>query len=272
MQLLCSTGAFSRYPDFTDYHAALRYGPQLDIDGLELMFYATWYDQIEAIAHTLQRSGLCFPVMHAEKNIGVTLGKLDIAERERGVQCLSENCRLASFLGTKILVLHLWGWPELDDHIDNNLALFSQCLDVAEQYNLMLAVETIPGRHADPLSNVQRAVKRDNRCRIALDTEFLAQANQLDEVFTTPWLWSPHYIQHTHIKDFGEHSFTPDGKRRYLHPGEGIINFAHFFDKLKQCNYDGYVCLESSAIDMNGLVDVKRLQKSLLFIKKLVQA
>ena len=271
MQLLCSTGAFSRSPDFIDYHAVLRYGPQLDVDGLELMFYTPWYDQIEVIARDLQRSGLRFPVMHTEKNIGVALGKSDAKERERGVQWLSENCRLASLLGTQVLVLHLWGWPELDDHLENNLALFSQCLDVAEQYGLTLAIETIPCRHADPLSNVQRAVAQDNRCRVALDTEFLAQANQLDEVFTSAWLWSPQRIQHTHIKDFDGHAFTPDGRRHYLHPGEGTINFAHFFDKLKQCNYDGYISLESPAIDTNGFVDIKRLQKSLQFIKGLME-
>jgi len=210
--------------------------------------------------------------MHTEKNIGVALGKADAEERARGVQWLSENCRLASLLGTKVLVLHLWGWPELDDHLENNLTLLSRCLDIADEYGLTLAIETIPYRHANPLSNVQRTTQRDNRCHVALDTEFLAQANQLDEVFTSPWLWSPHRIQHTHIKDFDGHSFTPDGKRRYLHPGEGTINFAHFFDKLKQCNYDGYVSLESPAIDMKGLVDIERLQKSLLFIKKLIEA
>ncbi len=271
MQLLCSTGAFSRSPDYIDYHAALQYGPQLDIDGLELMFYTPWYERIEAIAHTLQQSGLRFPVMHTEKNIGVALGKFDAEERERGVQWLSENCRLASLLGTKVLVLHLWGWPELDDHLENNLASLSQCLDTTEQHGLALAIETIPCRHADPLSNVQRALEKDNRCHIALDTEFLAQSNQLDEVFTSAWLWSQQRISHTHIKDFDGHLFTPDGKRRYLHPGEGTINFEHFFDRLKQHNYEGYVSLESPAIDMNGYVDVNRLQESLRLIKVLMR-
>ena len=267
MQLLCSTGAFSRSPDYIDYHAALQYGPQLDIDGLELMFYTPWYEQIEAIAHTLQQSGLRFPVMHTEKNIGVALGKFNADEQERGVQWLSENCRLASLLGTKILVLHLWGWPELDDHLENNLASLSQCLDVAEQYELTLAIETIPCRHADLLSNVRRAVEKDNRCRIALDTEFLAQSNQLDEVFTSTWLWSPQHVLHTHIKDFDGHSFTSDGGRRYLHPGEGTIDFEHFFERLKQHNCEGYVSLESPAIDMNGHVDIERLRKSLQLMK-----
>ena len=103
MQLLCSTGAFSRYPDYVNYRSVLEYGPQLTVDGLELMFYATWYPYIEQIANDLRRSGLHFPVMHSEKNIGVALGKPTDVEREQGVQWLTENCRLGSLLGTKIV-------------------------------------------------------------------------------------------------------------------------------------------------------------------------
>ncbi len=271
MQLLCSTGAFGRSPDYVDYHAALRYGSQLHVDGLELMFYAMWYTKIDDIARALLDSDLRFPVMHAEKNIGVALGKPDAKERERGVQWLSENCRLASILGTKILVLHLWGWPELDDHLEFNLSSLGQCLDIAERFGLTLAIETIPCRHSDPISTVYRAVKQDTRSYVALDTEFLAQANQLDEVFTTDWLRSPLRMQHVHIKDFDGHSFTPDGSRRYLHPGEGSINFARFFDRLKELDYNGYVSLESPAIDANGFVHVERLQESLQLIKEMIK-
>ncbi len=270
MQLLCSTGAFSRYPDYTDYRVILQYGPQLDVDGLELMFYPMWYSNIEQIADNLQRSGLRFPVMHTEKSIGVALGKSNSEEREQGILGFTENCRLGSLLGTKVLVLHLWGWPDLDDHLENNLTLLSRCLDVAEHYGLTLAIETIPCRQRDPLGNIQRAVERDNRSRVALDTEFLAQSNQLEEVFATGWLWQSERVRHIHIKDFDGQPFTSNGLRRYLHPGEGNINFEQFFDKLKQHKYDGYISLESSAINANGIVDVKRLQRSLHHIKHLL--
>ena len=270
MQLLCSTGAFGRSPDYVDYSAALRYGSQLDVDGLELLFYPMWYGQIDDIARTLRQSALRFPVMHAEKNIGVALGKPDEIERTQGIQWLAENCRLASLLGTKVLVLHLWGWPELDDTLENNLSLLGQCLDIAEQHGLTLAIETIPCRLATPHDNVHRAIEQDDRCDVALDTEFLAQADQLDEVFLSTWLWSSQRVQHVHIKDFDGNPFASDGRRRYLHPGEGTINFGQFFEKLKEHNYNGYISLESPAIDATGFVDVRRIQNSLKFVKKLM--
>ncbi len=50
MQLLCSTGTFSRDPDYTDYRAVLAYGPGLEVDGFEVMFYAGWYAEVRVSA------------------------------------------------------------------------------------------------------------------------------------------------------------------------------------------------------------------------------
>jgi sugar phosphate isomerase/epimerase len=264
IQLLCSTGAFSRDPDYTDYRAVLEYGPQLEVDGFELLFYPAWYPELEHIATDLQRSGLKFPVVHTEKNIGVALGKAQASQREQGVRWLHENCRLGSRLGTQIMVLHLWGWPELDDNLDNNLERLHECIDIAVSYGIELAIETIPCRQSDPLTNIHRAVERDERSRVALDTEFLARHGQIETVFKTEWIWP--LIRHVHIKDYDGQGFHPDGRRKYLHPGQGHIDFPHFFQGLKQRNFAGFISLEAPAIDQQGHVNVERLQESLDFI------
>ena len=263
MQLLCSTGAFSRFPTYVDYSMVLQYGPQLDVDGFELMFYPSWYDSVERIGRDLTTSKLKFPAMHAEKSIGLSLGKASAEEREQGIRLFTENCRLAEMLGTRVLVLHLWNWPDLDDHLDYNLQSLVTCLDIAGRFHVQLAIETIPARKATPLDNVQRALEYDARCAIALDTEFLAQYQQLDEVFQRQSLW-PHIV-HVHIKDYDGVPFL-DGNRRYLHPGEGHIDFPHFFHALKQQAFSGNISLESPAIDANGQVTVTRLRESLALI------
>ncbi len=271
MQLLCSTGTISRNPDITDYQQVLRYGPQLAVEGFELMFYEAWYSNLDRIASDLQQSGLKFPAMHTEKNIGVAFGSMEAQKREQGVHNLAQNCQLAQAIGTQILVLHLWGWPQLDDNLENNLQPLTTCLDVATQYGVKLAIETIPGRKTDPLSNVFRAIEHDPRCTVALDTEFLANSQQLDAVFDANWLWQEGRVRHVHIKDFDGHGFTPDGKRRYLHPGEGHINFTSFFANLKEQRFDGYISLEAPAIDQMGNVDIQQLNESLEFVKQIMQ-
>ena len=268
IQLLCSTGAFSRYPDYTDYHAVLEYGPQLEVDGIELLFYPDWYPELERIAADLRRSGLKFPVIHTEKNIGVALGKAQDSEREQGVRWLEENCRLGNRLGSHILVLHLWGWPELDDNLNNNLERLSECIDIAADYGIELAIETIPCRQSDPLNNVHRAVERDGRSLVALDTEFLAKHGQLEAVFATEWLWSQALARHVHIKDYDGQGFHDDGRRKYLHPGQGHIDFTRFFSRLKQRNFSGSISLEAPAIDREGRVNIGILRTSLSFIRR----
>jgi sugar phosphate isomerase/epimerase len=271
MQLLCSTGTFSRYPDFTTYQAILRYGPLLAVDGFELMFYPAWYADIERIADEIGQAELKVVAIHGEKNIGSALGKPQAEEREQGVHWLAENCRLGKLLGARVVVLHLWGLPELDSELENNLEPLQRCCDFAEEYGIALAVETIPCRRADPLSNVHRAVQRDARCRVVLDTEFLAMHGQLEEAFESEWLWQGQRVVQVHIKDFNGHAFLPDGRRRYLHPGEGRINFSHFFANLRRRGFDGPISLESPVIDSKGHVDVERLKASLAQVRGMIE-
>ncbi|MBA2678603.1 MAG: sugar phosphate isomerase/epimerase [Ktedonobacteraceae bacterium] len=268
-QLLCSTGAFSRYPDHTGYQAIQKYGPGLRVDGFEVMFYPAWYGDGQHIATELRATRLRFPAMHAEKNIGTTLGQADPALRERGIQMLKENCQLGNLLGCKLIILHLWNWPELDDDLEKNLSTLGQCYDTAARYNMELALEAIPGRHFDPLTNLHRALGRDVRSHFALDTEFLYNYGQLETVFETPWLWENNRLHHVHIKDSLGQPFINE-QRVYLHPGEGCIDFAHFFEQLREKNFIGNISLESPALTKDDEVNVEQLQNSLDFLRAML--
>ncbi len=272
MPLLCSTGAFSRYPDYTSYHATLTYGPQLDADGFELMFFPEWASNLDEIAAQLKGSGLRFPALHAEKSVGTALGSLQEEERAQVLRMLEANARLGRALGAHLLVLHLWAWPELDDRLDINLQCLGRCLDLAEAYGLELAVETIPARQADPLSNVRRAIEQDARAKVALDTEFLARYGQLDEALAAEWLWREPLVRHIHIKDFDSALFSRENNRRYLHPGEGEIDFVRVFAALKARNFHGNISLEASAINADGIVDIPRIQQSLSLLCRLIDS
>lgn len=265
--ILCSTGAFSRDPDFTDYTVAIQYAPALDAAGFELMFYPDWYAEIEEIGAVLSRSGLHFPAMHGEKSIGTLLGQHDANERQRGVQRLVENFRLGHRLKTRLLVLHLWNWPELDDDLENNFSVLRQCYDEAARYEIELAIETIPGRHYDPLTNIKKALQVEPRCHFALDTEFLANYQQMETIFQTPWLWQEERVHHVHIKDSNGHPFV-NGRRSYLHPGQGNIDFVRFFQQLRQTGFHGNLSLEAPAISADGDVQLQRLNTSLHFIQQ----
>ena len=270
MQLLCSTGTFSRYSDHTGYQAILTYGPELEVDGFELMFYPDWTSEIEQIAAGLARSGLHFPAIHAEKGIGPALVSSRAQVREQGRQWMTASCRLGSLVETNLLIFHLWGLPDSDELFEQNLQMLEGCLSLTDQFGLELAIETIPCTRADPLSNVRRAIERDARCVVALDTEFLALHNQLEEALKTDWLWQNNLVRHVHIKDYDGGAYSPDNYRRYLHPGEGCIDFTQFFAVLKQRRFSGYISLEASVVNRDGTRDMQRLKKSLTFLRRLM--
>lgn len=267
MQLLCSTGAFSRFPDLTDYQSILEFGPLLDVDGLEVMYFPGWTDDIEQIAAALRASGLRIPAVHAEKGIGPALISTQAEECERGWRWLRAGCHLGQIVEAKLLIFHLWGLPDSDDRPTDNLAVLPDCISMAEQHGLTLAVETVPSRSGDTLGSARRAIEHDSRCRIALDTEFLALHGQLEAALDADWLWQDRHVPHIHIKDYDGALYSTDNYRRYLHPGEGTIDFPRFFAALKARHYDGNISLEASIVNRDGTRDIEKLKHSLALLR-----
>jgi sugar phosphate isomerase/epimerase len=268
--VLCSTGAITRErSNFPDYRAILHYGPLLDAEGIELLFFHQWYAQFEQVSADLLASGLRFPVIHAEKSIGPALGQSE-PEQAEALRKLRENCRMGLLLGAHVLVLHLWGHPGSDEHFERNLSMLGECATIAADAGLRLAVETIPCQLADPLTNVRRAIEQDARVQVALDTEFLALYGQLDAALTSEGFWQESGVAHIHIKDYDGHPTDENGYRRYLHPGEGQIDFARFFDGLARRGFAGAISLESTAVQPDGQIVLPKLQASLAHLRRLV--
>ncbi len=265
MRVLCSTGVFTRSSDPLSHEVIRQYGPQFEVDGFEVIVYPRWYADLELIARTLRASGLAFPVIHAEKGIGEAFGSSDLSIQEQGVANFERNCHFARKIGASLAVLHLWGLPESDIHFERNLRPLARCLDIAENYGLELAIETIPCALSDPLTNVRRAFEHDPRSCVALDTEFLAMHAQLDVVFDAAWLWQAGLVRHVHLKDFVAE------ERRFLHLGEGEIDFARFVRQLRAAGFDGALSLESRGIDDEGAIKVARIEASLQIIRNLAR-
>ena len=270
IQLLCSTGTFSRFPDLTDYRSILTFGPELEVEGFELMFYPGWSTEIEQIATELLKSQLRFPAIHAEKGIIPALVSSRPGEREQGWQWMHANCQLGNLIGASLLIFHLWSMLDSDEKIDQNFQFLNDCEKIAEDYGLKLAVETIPCSYNDPLSIIYRVVDQEPDVLVALDTEFLAMHNQLEAVFEADWLWQHNHVRHIHIKDYDGNLYSTGKVRRYLHPGEGDINFPKFFEALKLHRFSGYISLETSVVNLDGIRDIHKLKKSLSMLQEMI--
>lgn len=266
--VLLSTGAMTRDPVQTDHQEIVRHGPGLGVPGFELGIYAAWYGHLDDVISDLRESGLSFPVVHAEKQIGNGLGSDAADEVDRALERLELNCRAAAALGARTLVLHLWERPTGDLQIERNLERLPMCLDTAGAYDLTLAVETIPGDVGTPLTNIRLALERDARCRITLDTEFLAFHGELEASVQADWLWADKAVRHVHVKDF-DGRLWHDGKRRYLLPGEGHQDLQAFLNGLASREYAGAVTIEATAVDEEGRLDPARLTRMAAVVTQL---
>ena len=249
---LASTGLVTRFPDVPDHAAIVEWCPRLDVDGLELSISRVW--DAARVEHDLGSAGLRFVTAHLDKRIGAEL----LEDAGAALAQLESDCRLAASLGASLGVLHLWELPVGDRRLAENLALLPACLDVAEAAGVTLTVETIPCSLGSPLENVHRALDADDRCRITLDTEFLAYHGQLDAALADDALWER--VAHLHVKDYAEALRDGDDRRLYLIPGEGTIDFARVFDTLGERAYDGALTLEVSALTPGGSVDEERFR------------
>jgi sugar phosphate isomerase/epimerase len=261
--IACSTGAITRWPDATDAERLERWCPIIHADSFEVMFYDSWYGQSGAIAQRLRALGVQWPAVHAEKNIGPNLITGTPSTLESSLAGLAENCQFARQIGAGLVVLHLWGLPDGDAKLERQLEILPRLVDIADAEGIHLGIEAIPCTVNTPLENLERVVAADPRVRIVLDTEFLAMHGELDAALDASWLWMENQVAHVHVKDFDGVLVDGQGRRRYLHPGEGNIPFDRWFHGLAMRGYTDPIALESTAVGPAGEVDVPRLNDSL---------
>jgi sugar phosphate isomerase/epimerase len=240
----------TRYPQYSDHLRILE--PEWPF-ALELVVYAPWD---ERVVEDLR--GLPIVAAHAEKSIGATL-----SGDEPAFDRFALSCRIASEVGARLLVFHLWELPDGDRYLERNLDRLPAVLDIAEEHGLTLAVESIPCSVGSPVENLARACERDARCRVTLDTEFLALHDQLDRARELG-----DRIAHVHAKDFDPAVWAAKPWNRYLIPGEGTIEVDRFLAELP---FDGTVTLEASAVREDGSIDTARFEKANAWLRKLSQ-
>lgn len=266
--ILCSTGIVTQDPGQTDHKAILEHAPKLGATGYELQVHSAWYGHLDDVVQDLRSSKLSFPVLHADKAIGAGLGSDDGDYAEEALASLEVNCRAAAALEATMVVLHLWEQPSSDQEIERNLDQLPACLDTAEAYDVVLAVETIQGTWGTPLANIQLALERDARCRVTLDTEFLGFHGQVADSIAADWLWVDGRVTHVHLKDFDGRMRDGNG-RRYLLPGEGNLDLQSFLTGLVERRYEGAITLEASAITQRSGLDEARLEQIAAVVKQL---
>ena len=289
-QILVSTGALIGRPNGRNYRLLSRYVPELQSDGIEFMMYSTWYGEERELTEYLKKEHFPIPVMHCQKTVGESLtGLVSVwdgeAFRDRflteeedreafslGCKNFETNLKIASEIGAKTMVLHLWNGPASDKNIEKNLERFGTFLSLSGKYGIDLLVENVICNQKDPMTHIRRLRELYPEVRFVYDTKMAAFHNQTELLFEPEWDWllKEKHIRHFHINDYGG-GYMDWGNLKVLPIGAGRIDFPGFFRKLKGYSYEGAYTLEATGFDKTGAVDMDMLNRNVRSLRKLLE-
>lgn len=263
--ILCSSGAFfhrredGRFyvPGDSEVEAILAFGPKVPAEGVELLITRRMIGTLDRAAERIEDASIQVPVVHGPKRVGAAL------PGDEAVSILSESAEFAARIGAHSMVLHLWDLPESDADMPGRLEAVTVAADVAASHGIRLLIETVPCTHNTPLQNLARVVEHEPRVGIALDTEFIAMHDELEEALAADWLWDHGRVGHVHVKDYDGSAVGGDGRRRYLMPGEGDIDLPGFFRGLERRGFAGTVSLEAITHLPDGRPDLDGARRAL---------
>lgn len=236
----------------------------IDCDGFELIFYPSFYECLDEFQHLPPSSQERLISLHTEKSIGPLLGSSSKSNIQMGLDRLQINARLAQHLNIERLILHLWGLPDSDEHIERNLAQLDAAFEIANDSSVTLTIESIPCVRHTPSSHLRFIADTHPNSRFTLDTEFLAMHDEISTAMEDLSILGR--TDEIHIKDFNGSLIDSNGKRIYLHPGEGTIDFGYVCKKASSLPQIIDLCLESTSVEANGSVNISQVQRDLDFI------
>lgn len=265
-KIYVSTGSFTgnTYGDAHLHIAGIL--EKLSADGFEFLMVKRWYENIKIVVKDFKSWGFSYPVFHMDKNIGELLSQNNEGDVALATAYFERDCENACFLGSKKLVLHLWGGLPSDKNINFNVNYFGKLNEKATEYGLVLTVENVVCNTFDPLEHMKKLTLLYPHINFTMDTKFAAFHHQLADYYLleNEYLWNNRHITHLHISDYNG-GYMDWEKLRGLHPGQGTTDFTGLFQHMKAIEYDGSLSLETT---VNPSEDLALINQSLAFIRK----
>lgn len=269
-KILCSTGALLGRPNGRNFNLLPQLEENLHCDGLELMFYDTWYEQQNELFSVLTRLKKPLYVFHAEKGICGKLCSNDSHDIKTALNQFTINCAFASALHIETMVFHLWdGWMD-DAHVLAALAHYSELNAIAQDHHVRLTIENIVTKQQDPLHYCRVLLQKHPDAVFTYDTKMAAFHQQEQALYETENASLAASIRHLHVNDYaGGYMDWPQFKTRHI--GDGHVDFNSLFSYLKSISYQGHFTTEATSFDQAGTIDLNKLNYTLSLLKNLAQ-
>lgn len=236
---------------------------RLSCDGFEIMILPAWYGKLDAIAEDLRSASLNMPVVHFDKEIGMTLAEGNKYLISGAMARFEQNALFAEKVGAEKCVFHLWGGPKSDSNIDAAIGLLPEMRRICSEHGIRLMIENIPCVYSDPLSIWKKIAAVIPDMPFIFDTRFGAFHAQYMDIFASS-VWKS--VCHIHISSYSGGKNEWGLIRPILHPGEGTVDFDHLISNMP--HYAESVTLESPVLAPDGTIDLEKLQRSVDYLKE----
>lgn len=252
-----STGVYSQFPDHASPDAVADGMGRIGAEVYEVLIFGSWKDP-RAAAQTIAGAGRTVAVVHGEKRVGGLLGSADAGERRLGQELALAAVEVAVTLGAPCVNLHVWDLPDSDRVLERNLEALASILPAIWRTGVHLLAETIPCQADVPWRNVERimafcdglapgmvAPPGGETIGVNLDLEFLSWHDGLETALSE---YVPRWgrrLRNVHVKDHDGRPFV-DGRRRYVNPGDGWLDYRHIFARLRDAGYAGPLMFEGN--------------------------
>lgn len=266
-EILCSTGAILGRPNGRDFHLLEDFSKRLDFDGFELLIYDDWYSDVDHLISFLQGLELNIPVIHCDKNIGELISIGGEENFKKALDILEINCRIATNVGARKLVLHLWSGVPSDKEFENNIEMYPRLIEVSDSYKLSLLVENVVCNQKDPMTRCLELLEYYPEIGFVYDTKMAEFHQQVDLLYLPQNDIYAKNIRHYHVNDYGG-GYMNWNNLRVLTIGSGHVDFERFFKYIKDIGYDGTITLEATGFDSNGNINFEMLNAQIPLIKE----
>ncbi len=169
---------------------------------------------------------------------------------------------IADYLQCSVVVVHP---PDLSNRVLYNMTkkLFQENLSFAEEHNIKMTVENVPyiPNCLDHLSDLVTQINSEF-FGVTMDTEFVYSTGETVERYFDIL---DDYILHIHLRDYDGSPFDRNGRRRYLLPGRGNLDFSSILMTIKK-HYHSDLIIEAP------INDLKKLDTSQQFLRNLLKS
>jgi sugar phosphate isomerase/epimerase len=204
---------------------------QIDTDYFELFLFNHW--EKEEVSHVF--SGYPFFSVHGSKYLCFVLEE----DEEKGIKLLKDDIMLAYNVEAHVLVLHAYNSLNPSPNLDRIVKTFVKMQKFAEEHAISLSIELIPHKTI-PIPELAAFFNTHlEEVSFTFDLEYTSKYECLDDLLS----YSAR-ADNIHVRDY-DGNWIANGKRRYLKPLDGTLDFDAVFSAISRSGYDGTYTLEA---------------------------